>query len=49
MQARVDGVTEFAKRADYREAAKKASVHHDSSVKVQKAMLRKAAPIPGEY
>ena len=49
MQARIDGVTEFAKRADYRECAKKAFVHHDSSVRVQKAMLRKAAPLPGEY
>ena len=49
MQARVDGQTEFAKRADYRESAKKAFVHHDCSVKVQKAMLRKAAPLVGEY
>ena len=49
MQARVDGVTEFAKRAGCRESAKKAFVHHDCSTKVQKAILRKVAPLPGEY
>ena len=47
-QSRVDGVTELARRSEYREAARKAFVYADFSDKVAKAMSRKAAPLPGE-
>ena len=49
IQARIDGQTEFAKKAEYREACKKAYTYVDCSRKVAKGMLRKAAPLLGTY
>ncbi len=49
LEERVDPSTIFAERMDYRHEAKKAFVHADSSSKVAKAMLRKAAPMIGDY
>jgi hypothetical protein len=48
-QARIDATSEFAKRMEFREAAKKAFVYVDSSRRVAKALLRKTAPLAGEY
>ena len=49
IQARVDGQTEFARKAEYREECKKAFVQVDSSKRVASALLRKAAPLLGTY
>jgi hypothetical protein len=49
LEERVDPRTIFAERMDYRHEAKKAFVHADSSKRVAKAMLRKAAPLIGDY
>ena len=49
LEERVAPSTIFAERMEYRHEAKKAFVYADSSSKVAKAMLRKAAPINGDY
>ena len=49
IQAHVDGPTEFALQSAYRLEARKAFVHHDCSERVQRAVLRNAAPINGPY
>ena len=49
IQARIDGQTEFPRRAGYREACKKAFIHADSSKRVATGLLRKAAPLLGTY
>ena len=46
---RVDPTTIFAERMAIRHEAKKAFVYYDSSARVAKALLRKAAPVLGEY
>ena len=43
-QERADPTTIFAERMRMRHEAKKAFIHHDSSQRVSKALLRKAAP-----
>ena len=45
----VDGASAFATNVDYRAAARRAFVHEDTSKRVQRAMLRNAAPLPGNY
>ena len=49
LQERVDPTTIFGERMAMRHEAKKAFVHQDSSQRVAKALLRKAAPKIGEY
>ena len=49
IQERADPVTIFGERMAMRHEAKKAFVHADSSQRVAKALLRKAAPKVGEY
>ena len=49
IQAHVDGPTEFAIQSSYRLEARKAFVKQDCSLRVQRALLRNAAPIPGPY
>ena len=44
MQERIDPTSIFAERMAYRHEAKKAFVHQDSSERVSRALLRKAAP-----
>ena len=48
-QERIDPTTIFAERAMVRREAKKSFVHTDSSKRVAKALLRKAAPKTDEY
>ena len=45
----MDGETEFAIRAKYRLTARKGYVKQDCSARARRAMLRRAAPIPGPY
>ena len=49
LEERGDPPTIFAERMDIRHEAKKAFVHVDSSKRIAKALLRKAAPIVSEY
>ncbi len=49
LQERVDPTTVFAERMAIRHEAKKAFIHLDSSQRVSKALLRKAAPKVSEF
>ena len=49
IQAHVDGPTEFALQAKYRQAARQQFVNWDCGERVQRALLRNAAPIAGPY
>ena len=49
IQAHLDGPTAFALQSAYRFEARKAFVHWDCGKRVQRAMIRNAAPVPGPY
>ena len=49
MEAIAEGDTEFARKAQIRLTARKEYVRQDCSTKAHKAMLRKSAPIMGDY
>ena len=49
IQGQVDGFTAFGHNASYRASARKAFVKYDCGLRVSKAFLRKAAPVPGNY
>ena len=49
IQAQVDGTSAFGVSAAYRASARRAFVHEDTSKRVQKAILHKSAPLPGDY
>ena len=49
LQERTDGSTHFARSMKIREACKEALIKTDCSRKVSKAILRKAAPMKGNY
>ena len=49
IQAHVDGPTEFAIQSAYRLEARQAFVKWDCSSRVQRAVLRNAAPVNGPY
>ena len=49
VEERVDPTTVFGERMKFRYEAKKAFAHADSSTKTAKDMLRKAAPLVGDY
>ena len=48
-QARADGQTAFAQSMRYRQKAKEAFVQVDSASRIQRALCRKAAPMPLDY
>ena len=49
IQAHVDGPISFALQSECRLQARKAFVQWDCGKRVQRAMLRNAAPVPGPY
>ena len=49
IQAHVDGPTEFALQSAYRIEARKAFIKWDCGERVQRAVLRNAAPVNGPY
>ena len=49
IEGQLDGETEFALKSKYRLTARKGYVKQDCSMRAQKAMLRRAAPVPGNY
>ena len=49
LEGAIDGETEFGLRAQFRFTARKLFVKSDCSTRAAKAVLRKAAPIPGHY
>ena len=49
IQGRVDGATAFAIQSKYRQKAREAFIKWDCGERVQRAILRKAAPVRGAY
>ena len=49
IQAHVDGPTEFGIQSRYRLKAREAFIKWDIGERMQRAILRKAAPVAGEY
>ena len=49
LQGQLDGPSQFARRTQLRTAARKAFVKEDCGRRVARAVLRKAAPLPGDY
>ena len=49
IQAHVNGPTAFALQSKFREVARKKFVKWDCGQRVQRALLRNAAPVPGPY
>jgi len=49
LEAQMDGETAFSLRMKYRLTAREGYVHQDCSDRAARAILRKAAPIPGPY
>eukprot|EP00973_Karenia_brevis_P000174 22854-Karenia_brevis.AAC.1 len=49
MQAHVNSPKAFALQAKYREEARKEFIQWDCGQRVQRGILRNAAPVPGPY
>ena len=49
LQAHVDGPTAFVEQSRYRTKARKAFIEWDCGHRVQRGILRNAAPVPGPY